>query len=244
MLTIKVDIIKQDAGINVDMIYSTKDVTNKSVKVQIKADRKVTIDDKYKELNWKLLEDEKTLEKIFDENCTEMIELIDLDDLDNKESVYVCVDNIDKQETKIITIYEELEDGKINVILRSNREIKEKENWELSESKLELSRIYEKDAEEIVIVKDIFDQEYEIQIKVVIKKSEEDNEEELENEYDIDGNGTIDVADVLILKRIIVSGEDDNSKINEEIKESADINKDGKINVIDLLLLKRKLLKR
>ena len=146
--------------------------------------------------------------------------------------------------TKIITIYEELEDGKINVILRSNREIKEKENWELSESKLELSRIYEKDAEEIVIVKDIFDEEYEIQIKVVIKKSEEDNEEELENEYDIDGNGTIDVADVLILKRIIVSGEDDNSKINEEIKESADINKDGKINVIDLLLLKRKLLKR
>ena len=244
MLTIKVDIIKQDAGINVDMIYSTKDVTNKSVKVQIKADRKVTIENKYKELNWKLLEDEKTLEKIFDENCTEMIELIDLDDLDNKESVYVCVDNIDKQETKIITIYEELEDGKINVILRSNREIKEKENWELSESKLELSRIYEKDAEEIVIVKDIFDQEYEIQIKVVIKKSEEDNEEELENEYDIDGNGTIDVADVLILKRIIVSGEDDNSKINEEIKESADINKDGKINVIDLLLLKRKLLKR
>ena len=244
MLTIKIDSIKQDVGINVDMIYSTKDVTNKSVKVQIKADRKVTIDDKYKELNWKLLEDEKTLEKIFDENCTEMIELIDLDDLDNKESVYVCVDNIDKQETKIITIYEELEDGKINVILRSNREIKEKENWELSESKLELSRIYEKDAEEIVIVKDIFDQEYEIQIKVVIKKSEEDNEEELENEYDIDGNGTVDVVDVLLLKRILVSGEDNNSKIDEEIKESADINKDGKINVIDLLLLKRKLLKR
>ena len=244
VLTIKVDNINYDAGINVDIIYSTKDATNKPVKVQIKADRKVTIENKYKELNWKLLEDEKTLEKIFYENGIEMIELIDLDDQNNKENVYICVNNIDKQETKIIVVYEELEDGKINVILRSNKEIKEKENWELSETKLELSRIYEKDTEEIVIVKDIFNQEYEIKIKVVIKKSEEDNEEKIENEYDIDGNGTVDVVDVLLLKRILVSGEDNNSKIDDQIKKSADINKDGKINVIDLLLLKRKLLKR
>ena len=56
---------------------------------------------------------------------------------------------------------------------------------------------------------------------------------------DINDDKKIDITDLLLLKRHIVSGNKKAWKLTDKKLVTADINKDGKIDVTDLLLLKR-----
>ena len=62
--------------------------------------------------------------------------------------------------------------------------------------------------------------------------------------YDINNDKKINIIDLLLMKRFILSKRNKPWKSNMQMKIAADINKDGKINIIDLLLLKRKILKQ
>ncbi|MBQ6699234.1 MAG: dockerin type I repeat-containing protein, partial [Oscillospiraceae bacterium] len=52
---------------------------------------------------------------------------------------------------------------------------------------------------------------------------------------DINGDGTVNVLDLLKLRKLLVEGETEISKAN------ADLNSDGNINVLDLLALRKML---
>ena len=68
--------------------------------------------------------------------------------------------------------YKEKEDS-VEVKLKSNEELQELEGWTLSEDKLELSKIYEEDTEERIVVEDIAGNEQEIEISVKISEEKE-----------------------------------------------------------------------
>lgn len=71
------------------------------------------------------------------------------------------------------------------------------------------------------------------------------NIDSLENfkQGDINKSSSINVTDLLLLKRHIIAGNKTSWILNEEQLKLADINGDGKVNVTDLLLLKRLLIK-
>ena len=59
---------------------------------------------------------------------------------------------------------------------------------------------------------------------------------------DINGDGNLNVIDLLLLKRHIIAGTKENWKLTGDKLKAADLNNDNKINIIDLLLLKRMIL--
>ena len=64
-------------------------------------------------------------------------------------------------------------------------------------------------------------------------------EEVIQKKGDINQDGKIDITDLILIKRHIVSGNNENWKLTDEKLKSADINQDGKVDVTDMLLIKR-----
>lgn len=310
----------EEKRFNIDITSNPATITTDPVKVTITVDREVVLSEESKDLGWVLLEDGKTLEKTYTENNSEEIVLIDAEDNTYKENLYINVDNIDKNAPGISVEYERLEEDKVKVTMVSNKELKELVDWELSEDKFELSRIYEEDTEEIVKIKDTMNNEQEVVINVkidnlnvigegivkTIKYSDNsftddnvtitltlneeikpvdgweltegaDGEKQLkkkvsknyndtitvvsveDDEYeedvqvnvsniisigDINGDGKVNVPDVLLLKRHFIAGENESWKLEGGQFKAADINKDGKVNITDLFLMKRKFMKK
>ena len=56
---------------------------------------------------------------------------------------------------------------------------------------------------------------------------------------DIDGNGFIDITDLLMLKRHLVAGNRDSWKLTGDSLLSADMNENGTVDITDMLMLKR-----
>ena len=160
----------------INITSEPSEMTNKPVKVTVKVNRNVNLSDETKKLGWKLLGDGKTLEKTFNNNDSEQITLIDAEDKNYKEDVYINVDNIDKSKPQVYVSYEKIDNNKVKVTMSSNKELKNIENWELSESKLELSRIYESDMEETIKVQDTLENETDVTIKVSISENEKEDE--------------------------------------------------------------------
>ena len=59
---------------------------------------------------------------------------------------------------------------------------------------------------------------------------------------DINGDKKIDITDLLLLKRHIISGNKEEWKLTGEKLQAGDINEDGEVNITDMLLLKRKII--
>ena len=75
--------------------------------------------------------------------------------------------------------------------------------------------------------------------KLVQETINELREKEAENEHktgDLNGDGEVDIQDVIRLRKYIANPENPDYQID---KETADINKDGKINSTDVLLLRK-----
>lgn len=61
---------------------------------------------------------------------------------------------------------------------------------------------------------------------------------------DIDGNKKIDITDIMILKRHIISGSKEDWKITGEKLQKADINQKENIDITDLIILKKEVVKQ
>ena len=75
--------------------------------------------------------------------------------------------------------------------------------------------------------------------KLVQETISELRKKEAENEHktgDLNGDGEVDIQDVIRLRKYITNPENPDYQID---KEAADINKDGKINSTDVLLLRK-----
>lgn len=75
--------------------------------------------------------------------------------------------------------------------------------------------------------------------KLVQETISELRKKEAENEHktgDLNGDGEVDIQDVIRLRKYIANPENPDYQID---KEAADINKDGKINSTDVLLLRK-----
>lgn len=59
---------------------------------------------------------------------------------------------------------------------------------------------------------------------------------------DINGDKRIDITDLLLLKRHLISGSKEDWKLTEEKLQRADINENGNVDITDLIMLKKKIL--
>ena len=113
-----------------------------------------------------MLDDGKTIEKTFNNNNSEEITLIDAEDTSYEESIVIDVENIDMTKPNLSIQYEKIEDSKVKVTIISDKKMKEKADWELSEDGYEFSKIYEQETEEKIKFQDLVGNEQEITIKV------------------------------------------------------------------------------
>lgn len=134
----------------VQVQYSTRELTNGNVEVQIKVDEEIQEVE-----GWTLTSDKTTLLKEFEENSTEEVTVIDL--AGNTTTQKVSISNIDKIPPELSISYSEIgkTEGKVTVTIIANEKIQTIEGWNLSEDKLTLTKTYDKNTEEKVLVSDL-----------------------------------------------------------------------------------------
>ena len=143
VIEIVIDKIDKE-GPNLEIEYSDTEITSESVKVMIKSNEEL------KEIEgWILSKDKKILTKIFDENTEEIIEIQDISG--NAEIVEIKIENIDKEKATYEIFYEKDEiNGVVLVTIRSDKEIKPVEGWELLEDKKSIKKVYSENTEETI----------------------------------------------------------------------------------------------
>ena len=126
-----------------------------------------------------------------------------------------------------------------NVIatITSNEKLQEVVGWTLSEDKKTLTKEYEKNAEEEIIVKDLVGNEVKQAIKVA---------NIVQATGDVTKDGVVNIGDLLKLKQHMAYEQNEttrakhaNWKLDEEKVLIGDVNKNGKIDVGDILKLRR-----
>ena len=132
----------------------------------------------------------------------------------------------------------ELTKENITVTIKANEEIQEIEGWKISEDKRELTKEYAENTEETVVVKDKVGNQTETKISI---KNIDHTLPEIQK-GDINEDKKIDITDIMILKRHIISGSKENWKLKGEKLQIADINEDGQVNITDMILLKREII--
>ena len=154
----------------------------KSNTVTIQADKEL------QNLNgWELSADKKTLTKTYTENKEEEITITDIAGNTVKTTIKIT-DIEEKSETKKLKInveYTQIENG-IEARIVANNQLEEVEGWELSEDKLMLKKTYYETTQETVMVKDIYGNIVQVNIKVI--KEEEDNNTNNGNTEDNNNN--------------------------------------------------------
>ena len=118
------------------------------------------------------------------------------------------------------------------VTIKANEEIQEIEGWTISADKRILTKEYDENMEETIIVKDMLENETIAQISVQNIVGEM-------QKGDINIDDKIDITDIILLKRHLIAGNRTNWKLTGDNLELADMNENGKVDISDLLLLKR-----
>ncbi len=108
----------------------------------------------------------------------------------------------------------------------------------MAESRKELTKEYTDNIEETIIIKDIVGNQTEAKISI---KNIDHTLPEIQI-GDINQDERIDITDLLLLKRHLISGSKENWKLTEEQLQIADINENGNVDITDLILLKKKIL--
>ena len=134
----------------VEVEYSTTEITNQNVTVNLTASEEIQGVE-----GWKLSEDRFQLTKEYSENTEEIIIIKDL--VGNETEQKIQIVNIDKVGPVANVEYSATEITNQNVIvtINSDKEIQEVEGWEISEDKKQLTKEYEQNVNEIVILKDL-----------------------------------------------------------------------------------------
>ena len=141
--------------------YSTTEATKGTVKVTIKANKKI------KQVEgWTLDEAGVTLTKTYAQNAEEVAELQDL--TGNKVKVNIKINNIDTTVPQVEVKYSttEVTKKKVTVTIVANEKLQELEGWKLSEDKLTLTKDYYKNVEEEITILDLVGNKRTIPIKI------------------------------------------------------------------------------
>ena len=223
-----------DVSPKIKIEYSTTEPTNQNVIVNIISNEEIQEVE-----GWNLLENKKGLKKEYSRNTKENIKIKDI--AGNTTTATVEINNIDKIAPELEIIYSTTEPTNQNVIVNiiSNEEIQEVEGWSLLDNKKELTKEYNKNTEEILLIKDKAQNQSSAKIKI-------NNIESIVSPIqtgDINKNGKIDVTDIIKLKRYLIREDKNNWQLTEEELKLADMNKDGKVDITDLIMLKNKLIK-
>ena len=213
--------------------YSTTELTKENITVTIKANEEI------QEIEgWKISEDKRELTKEYAENTEETV--VVKDKVGNTTQVNLQINNIDKVKPELEIKYSTIKPTRNNVIatIKANEEIQEVEGWKISENKRELTKEYAENTEETVVVKDKVGNQTETKISI---KNIDHTLPEIQK-GDINEDKKIDITDIMILKRHIISGSKENWKLKGEKLQIADINEDGQVNITDMILLKREII--
>ena len=154
----------------------------KSNTVTIQADKEL------QNLNgWELSADKKTLTKTYTENKEEEITITDIAGNTVKTTIKITdiEETSETKELKINVEYTQIENG-IEARIVANNQLEEVKGWELSEDKLMLKKTYYKTTQETVMVKDIYGNIVQVNIKVI--KEEEGNNTNNGNTEDNNNN--------------------------------------------------------
>ena len=170
-VTVEVTTVKKDTPtekpgdsteiLNLQLEYSTTNLTNKDVVVTIKSNLIL------KELEgWNLSSNKKEQTKTYSENTNQTIK-VQSEDGQEKE-INVIITNIDKEAPKVEVVYSTQEEttGRVIVKIKSNEKLSEVEGWILSADRLTLQKIYDENKEEEVEVKDLAGNVSKINIKI------------------------------------------------------------------------------
>ena len=157
-----------------DISYSTKDLTNEKVKVEIKSNEELT-----KPEGWEISADGKTISKYYFENETTTLKVQDL--AGNETEIEIKIENIDKEKPQTRVEYEE-KDEKVIVSIISNEELQEVEGWTLSKDKKTLTKTYSENKKEVIDVKDLAGNITEVSVAVTTLNKEEKPGENNQND--------------------------------------------------------------
>ena len=214
---------------NVDVEYNTK-LPAKSVLVTI------TSNEEIQEVEgWTLSSDKKVLTKEYSVNTKETITVKDL--VGNETQATIEINNIDKTAPTVNVGYSTKNPTRENVTvtITSNEQVQEIEGWKLSEDKLILTKTYNQNITETIIIRDLIGNETEVNIE--ISNIDKNLPEIIIG--DINQDKKIDVTDFLMIKRHLVAGNRDSWKLTGDSLSSADMNENGSVDITDMLMLKR-----
>lgn len=127
--------------------YSTEQLTNDKVKVEIKGNEKLK-----KPEGWEISADGYTISKYYFEN--EIVKLKVQDLAGNETEIEIEVGNIDKDKPQVKVEYEE-KDGQVVVKIISNEELQEVNGWELSGDRKRLTKTYSENEKNVISVRDL-----------------------------------------------------------------------------------------
>lgn len=165
--------------------YSKKEETSEPVMVIVSSNEEL----KEKE-GWILSEDKLQQTKEYKENTIEEVEFEDL--VGNKEVVSINIQNIVDVPLEVYVSYSTTEKTSKNVLvtITSNKQLKEKEGWTLSEDKYKLMKEYSNNTngDEIITVYSIDDEQKDVVVNISNIEKNQEIEDEMnqgKNEHDI-----------------------------------------------------------
>ena len=141
--------------------YSNQNLTNQNVKVTISSTEKLkTID------GWVLSTDKKSLSKIYTQNTTETVKVYDL--AGNMSEAKVNISNIDKETAtfKMQRSTTQPTNEGVTINIYSSKELKTVTGWEISSDKKQITKKYDANTEEKVILETINGYKYSITVNV------------------------------------------------------------------------------
>lgn len=160
--TAKLTVVVDGTIPTAEVKYSTTVLTNEGVTVTIISNEPINALE-----GWTLSDDKLSMQKLYMENVEEKLMVSDL--AGNKVEANISINNIDSivDITEPVTYTPEKPTrGEVIATITANEELQEVEGWTLSADKKSMTKTYEENNIENVIVKDILGNELTVEVKV------------------------------------------------------------------------------
>ena len=221
----------QKKKINVE--YSTTESTNKDVQVTLNSNTELQALD-----GWTLSKDKKKLTKKYSKNTNEVIKVKDTEKYEIITNVVIS--NIDKTAPKGTVTYSETNptNKSITVTIKANEKIQNVASWAISSDGKVLTKKYDNNVEEKIVIKDLAGNQSSINIKI-------DNIID-QNMGDLNDNGQLDSGDIMKIYRHLAQANSVETgtkhpewKLSDEKIIQGDLNKNGQIDMGDAIKIQR-----
>ena len=145
----------------IEIKYSTTKSTNKNVTVTIISNEEIQEVE-----GWILEKDKKTLVKEYKENSKEKVMVRDI--AGNEKEIPIEIENIDKVAPKVKVVYNTKENTiePVTVIIETDEEVQKVEGWTLGKDRKSLTKDYEKNTNEKIVVYDLAGNSTEVEINI------------------------------------------------------------------------------